>query len=210
MLEELKQAVIKGDCEKAAEWTRKFLNRGADPLTVMRGGLIAAMDSVGEGFETGAVFIPEVLLAARAMNKAIEVLAPHLPKSDVGKEVKVVLGTVKGDMHDIGKNMVGVMLKAAGFSVVDLGVNVPEERFVEEVIRENASVLGLSTLLTTTMPYMKRVIEALEDAGIRSRVKVVVGGAPVNEAFAREIGADGYAPDAGSAVRLVRELLKEV
>lgn len=205
--EELRQAVIKGDHEKAVEWTREFLNRSADPMDIMHDGLIAAMDFVGENFKAGTVFIPEVLLSARAMNRAIEVLAPHLPKSDVGKEVRVVLGTVKGDMHDIGKNMVGIMFKAAGFNVIDLGVNVPEERFVKEVKKEEAAVLGLSALLTTTMPHMKGVIEALEAAGIRSRVKVVVGGAPVNEMFAKEIGADGYAPDAGSAVQLVKRLL---
>lgn len=167
------------------------------------------MEVIGERFRSGEVFIPEVLLSARVMNEAVSVLEPHLTAGRAGAKGRVMIGTVKGDMHDIGKNLVITMLRGVGYEVKDLGVDVPVAKFVQMVKEFQPDILGLSALLTTTMPQMKLVIEALSGAGLRGGVKVMVGGAPVNEKYARDIGADGYAHDAGGGVKLVEKLLAE-
>ena len=183
-----------------------MLDQGFAVPDILNKGMIAAMEVIGSKFKTGEVFIPEVLLSARAMNEALAVLEPYLAeKAEV--RGKVLIGTVLGDLHDIGKNMVVTMLRGVGLEIRDLGINVATDSFVEEVAQYRPDVLGLSALLTTTMPQMKKVIDALKAGGLRDQVKVVVGGAPVNEKFARDIGADGYAADAGDAVTLVKRLL---
>ena len=165
------------------------------------------MNVVGVKFKNNEFYVPEVLIAARAMNQAMAVLQPEIVKAGIKAQAKVAIGTVRGDLHDIGKNLVSMMWKGAGFEVMDLGIDVPEDKFVEAA-KNGAQVIGLSALLTTTMPAMKDVVEKLKSAGIREKVKVVIGGAPVTQSYADEIGADGYAPDAGSAVDKVKELLK--
>jgi 5-methyltetrahydrofolate--homocysteine methyltransferase len=170
--------------------------------------MLSAMEVIGGRFRDGTVFIPEVLMSARAMNEALGVLEPHLAREKKDASGKVVLGTVRGDMHDIGKNMVATMLRGVGFEVVDLGINITVEDFVDNVERHRPDILGMSALLTTTMPEMKKVLDMLAARGLRDRVKVIVGGAPLNEKFARDIGADGYGADAGSSVDLARRLLK--
>jgi len=164
---------------------------------------------VSEKFKNNEIFIPEVLISARAMSSGLKIIKPLLAEANVISKGKVVIGTVKGDLHDIGKNIVGMLLQGAGFDVVDLGADVPLEKFVEFVRKERADVVGMSALLTTTMIFMKDVIEALKNAGLRENVKVIIGGAPVTESFAAQIQADGYAPDAASAADLTKRLLKE-
>jgi len=168
--------------------------------------LIAAMDEVGRRYEEGDFFVPEMLIAARAMQSGLHVLKPHLVQGDVGSAGKIVIGTVKGDLHDIGKNLVAMMLEGAGFEVIDLGTDVDPQRFVQSA-KDGAQVIGLSALLTTTMSNMAVTIDALKQAGVRDQVKVIVGGAPVTAEFAKQIGADGFAPDASTAARVVRQLL---
>jgi 5-methyltetrahydrofolate--homocysteine methyltransferase len=165
------------------------------------------MEIIGERFKDGSVFIPEVLLSARALDEALKVLEPHLAGKQIGTSAKILVGTVLGDLHDIGKNMVLTMLKGVGYDTVDLGVNVKVEKFMQQVIEHKPQILGLSALLTTTMPQMKLVIAALEEAGLRNQLKVIIGGAPVNLKFADDIGADGYAQDAGEVITLVKSLL---
>jgi len=167
--------------------------------------MLPAMEVIGAKFKDGTVFIPEVLKSARAMNAAVEFLEPHLTSGDQKSRGKILIGTVKGDMHDIGKNMVIAMLKGVGFEMIDLGVNVPVEKLLAQVQKHRPDVLGLSALLTTTMPQMEMVIQTLQEAGLRDKVKVIVGGAPVNQKFATDIGADAYAADAGQAVEVVKE-----
>jgi len=174
---------------------------------VLKGGLLAGMDQVGVDFRDGELFVPEVLVAARAMHAGMDVLRPLLAEGDVPLAGKVVVGTVEGDLHDIGKNLVAMMLEGGGFEIVDLGADISPDKFIEAVKMEQPQLIGLSALLTTTMPAMKRTIDALVEAGLREQVKVMVGGAPVTRAFADEIGADGYAPDAASAVELARSLV---
>jgi 5-methyltetrahydrofolate--homocysteine methyltransferase len=174
---------------------------------VLKGGLLTGMDQVGVDFRAGELFVPEVLIAARAMHAGMDLLRPLLAEGEVPSSGKVVLGTVKGDLHDIGKNLVGMMLEGGGFEIVDLGTDVPPEKFAEAVRTEQPALVGMSALLTTTMPSMKDTIEALEDTGVREQVRVMIGGAPVTRAFSDEIGADGYAPDAASAVELARSLV---
>lgn len=173
----------------------------------MQRGMLSAMEVIGEKFKTGAVFIPEVLLSARAMNEALQILEPYLAKDKKEATGKVLMGTVLGDLHDIGKNMVVTMLRGVGFEVLDIGINVPVEDIMRQVDEHRPDILGLSAILTTTMPEMKKAIDALTAKGLRSSVKVIVGGAPVNEKFARDIGADGYAPDAGEAAFLAKRLM---
>jgi 5-methyltetrahydrofolate--homocysteine methyltransferase len=185
-----------------------MLGKGVSAKDVLHRGMISAMEVISEQFKAGDVFIPEVLLSARAMNEALLVLEPYLASEKKEVRGRVLIGTVQGDMHDIGKNLVIAMLRGVGFEIKDMGVNVSTERIVEQVSEYKPDILGLSALLTTTMPQMKRVIDALKDRGFRERVKVIIGGAPVNEKFAKAIGADGYAPDAGEAVDLVKKLVK--
>ena len=187
---------------------RELLDQRVNAKEILNRGLLTAMEVISDRFRKGTVFIPEVLLSARVMKEALVVLEPYLAQQKRDVSGKILIGTVRGDLHDIGKNMVATMLRGVGFDVVDLGVNIPVEKFVEEVERERPDILGMSALLTTTMPEMKKTIDALKARGLRERVKVIVGGAPVNEKFARDIGADGYGNDAGSGVDLVRKLLK--
>jgi 5-methyltetrahydrofolate--homocysteine methyltransferase len=186
----------------------ELLAKGIDPDDIIRKGIIAAMEVINQQFKDGTVFIPEVLLSARTVNQAIEYIQPHLSTGGAETGVKVLIGTVKGDMHDIGKNMVAAMMRGVGFQVTDMGISVPAEKFVEEVIRVKPDVLGLSALLTTTMPEMRNVLDALVEAGLRQQIKVIVGGAPVNQRFADEIGADGYGHDGAEAVEVIRDLVE--
>ena len=207
MLESIRQAVLSGDDRSARKLTRDALSRGEEPGTILNEALIPAMDLVGREYEAGIRFIPEMLVSAEAMRAAMEELRPHLVEAGARALGKVVIGTVQGDVHDIGKNLVAMMLEGAGLEVVDLGTEVTPERFVEAVARHSPDILALSALLTTTMVSMQDVVSGLEREGLRHRVKVIVGGAPVTESFALGIGADGYAADAASAVQLAKRLL---
>jgi len=204
-LKALADAVINGDQNTALEITKAALEEGTAAKDVLDNGLIAGMDIVGALFKKNEIYIPEVLIAARAMKMAMEVLEPELVKAGVEPVGKLLIGTVQGDLHDIGKNLVAMMLKGAGFQVIDLGVDVGPEKFVEQVKAANAQLIGMSALLTTTMPGMEKTIKALKKAGIP--VKVMIGGAPVTQDYADRIGADGYAPDAASAVDLAKSLV---
>jgi len=206
-LKQIAEKLYDGDDEAVAKLTRQALDEGLTPAQVLKGGLLVGMDQVGVDFRDGELFVPEVLIAARAMHAGMSVLRPLLSESDVSSAGKVVVGTVEGDLHDIGKNLVAMMLEGGGFEIVDLGTNIPADKFIEAVKTERPHLVGMSALLTTTMPAMKRTIDALVEAGLREQVKVMVGGAPVTQAFADEIGADGYAPDAASAVELARSLV---
>ncbi|KPK38054.1 MAG: methyltransferase [Phycisphaerae bacterium SG8_4] len=204
-LKALADAVIKGDQNTAVEITKAALAEGMPAKSVLDEGLIAGMDVVGARFKKNEVYIPEVLIAARAMKMAMAILEPELAKEGVEPLGKCLIGTVQGDLHDIGKNLVAMMLKGAGFEVVDLGVDVEPEKFVEQVKAANANVVGLSALLTTTMPGMEKTLKALRDAG--ASAKVMIGGAPVTQDYADRIGADGYAADAASAVDVAKSLV---
>ncbi|HID06704.1 MAG TPA: cobalamin-binding protein [Armatimonadetes bacterium] len=209
-LKELADAVISGNKDKAEELTRKALDEGVDAAQILSEGLIAGMQVVGEKFKNNEFYIPEVLVAARAMKSAMEILRPILAgREDIKPLATVVIGTVRGDLHDIGKNLVAMMLEGAGFQVVDLGVDTPPEKFIDAVKEHNAKIIAMSALLTTTMPAMKDTIEALKQAGIRDQVVVMIGGAPVTQEYADSIGADGYAPDAATAVDKAKELLAQ-
>lgn len=203
----LAQAIDKGDREKTVELTQKALDAGDNPQDVITQGLQAGMAAVGEKFSSGEYFLPDMLMAARAMKAGLEVLAPALEETGIPTIGKVVIGTVEGDMHDIGKNVVATFLSGNGFEVFDLGLNVSAQKFIDEVKEKKPDILGMSALLTTTMPVMGKVIKALEEAGMRSSVKVVVGGAPVTQDYADYIRADGYAHDGGRAVPVCRELV---
>ena len=206
-LEVIYEAVIEGDAETTKQEVQAELDKGTEAGDILHKACIAAMQEVGRRFEIGAFFVPEMLIAARAMQGALDVLRPYLIDEDVPTEGKIVMGTVNGDLHDIGKNLVSMMLEGAGFEVIDLGVDVEPEKFVETVREENPDALGMSALLTTTMPSMQRTIDALKNAGLRDKVKVIIGGAPVTQDYAAQIGADGFAPDASSAARKVKELV---
>ncbi|MFO8015297.1 MAG: corrinoid protein [Phycisphaerae bacterium] len=205
-LQAMADAVERGDQKAAVEATQAALDDGLAPETILNEGLIAGMSSIGIKFKNNEVFIPEVLIAARAMGAAMDILEPKLVETGVQPRGKVVIGTVKQDLHDIGKNLVAMMLKGGGFHVTDLGVDVDPEKYIEAVKEKQPHILAMSALLTTTMPNMKAVIEGLKEAGLDG-VKVIVGGAPVTQEFADQIGADGYAPDAGSAVDLATDLI---
>ncbi|AOQ23932.1 Methionine synthase [Moorella thermoacetica] len=206
--EELSQAVFEGDEAQVVELTRSLLSGGAEPLEVINKGLIAGMDRVGVLFKNNEMFVPEVLMSANAMNAGVEVVKQSQQAFDMPSVGKIVLGTVKGDLHDIGKNLVAMMLESGGFTVYNLGVDIEPGKFVEAVKKYQPDIVGMSALLTTTMMNMKSTIDALIAAGLRDRVKVIVGGAPLSQDFADEIGADGYAPDAASATELCRRLLE--
>ena len=206
-LSPLSGAIEKGDREKAVQLTTEALSAGANPQDIIIHGLQSGMGVVGEKFSSGEYFLPDMLMAARAMKAALEVLKPSLEKTGIPTIGKVVIGTVEGDMHDIGKNVVATFLSGSGFEVFDLGLNVPEKKFVDEVREKKPNILGLSALLTTTMPVMGRVIKALDVAGLRSSVKVIVGGAPVTQDYANFIGADAYAQDGGQAIPVCKQLL---
>jgi len=197
-------ALIAGDADKVCSLVQTELDQGTNAGEILNTGLIKGMDIVGEKMQSGDMFIPEVLMSATAMNQAVDILKPLLSEEDTASAGHVVVGTVKGDLHDIGKNLVSMMVGSSGFEVTDLGVDVAPEDFVKTVQEKNAKVVALSALLTTTMPMMKNTIDAIRASESGDQVKILVGGAPVTEAFADEIGADGYAADAGSAAKLVK------
>jgi 5-methyltetrahydrofolate--homocysteine methyltransferase len=207
-MQEISDAVIVGNQQLTIELVEAALKEGKKPGAIIVEGLIPGMDTVGKKFTAREYYVPDMLIAARAMQSALKILKPMLMGDEILNIGTCVIGTVQGDLHDIGKNLVGMMLEGAGFKVVDLGADVKSERFIEAVKENSANVLGLSALLTTTMPMMKEVVEAAKAAGIRNGVKIVIGGAPVTQKYAEEIGADGYSPDAASAVDLVKGLIK--
>jgi 5-methyltetrahydrofolate--homocysteine methyltransferase len=204
-LKALTDAIIRGDRNVAKDLTQKSIAAQTPPRQILD-AMTAAMDDVGRKFQTNEVFVPELLIAARAMKESMALLEPLLVKAGIRPEFTVIVGTVQGDLHDIGKNLVAMMWKGANFNVVDLGTNVTPDKFVEAAKQHNAHLVGLSALLTTTMPAMKTTVQALKNAGL-TKTKVMIGGAPVTEEFAKQIGADGFAPDAASAVAAARALL---
>lgn len=205
-LKAIYNAIINGAADKAAAAVQTALDAGVDPGVLLNDGMIVAMTEVGKLFEEGEYFVPEMLISAKAMQAGLGILKPRLVKESYKSAGKVVAGTVKGDLHDIGKNLVCMMLEGAAFEIIDLGSDVPPQKFVDAVREHNAEFIAMSALLTTTMPNMKTTIEALEEAGLRSKVKVLIGGAPVTSQYAKEIGADGFAPDASRAVALAKSL----
>ncbi len=209
VLQSIAAALEQGDRDSVVSLTRQALDQGISAGDVLNRALLPGMSIVGARFRDYEIFLPDVLLAARAMTGAMDVLKPLLISEGVPLAGRVVLGTVRGDLHDIGKNLVGIMLQGAGYEIVDLGVDVAPDAFVDEATRSGAGVIGMSALLTTTMVGMKSVVELVRTRGLSDRLKVVVGGAPLTQAFADEIGADGYAPDATAAVALVQTLVKQ-
>jgi 5-methyltetrahydrofolate--homocysteine methyltransferase len=206
-LKTLHDAVVDGDAKSAKALTDQLIKSGTQPGDLLGKALIPAMDEVGRRFECNEYFVPELLISARAMKGAMELIRPLLAKSGVQPVGKVAIGTVKGDLHDIGKNLVAAMLEGGGFEIIDLGVDVAPEKFVAAVQEKGANLIALSALLTTTMPSMKDTLAALNAAGVRGKVKVMIGGAPITDAYAKEIGADGYSDNASAAVTLARRLV---
>lgn len=206
-IQEVYALVEKGKAKVIANAVQEALDAGCDPTEILNDGMIKAMDAVGEKFKNGEIFVPEMLVAARAMKKGVEVLKPHLATGAAGAAGKVIIGTVAGDLHDIGKNLVSMMLESAGFEVIDLGVDVPKEKFVEAYeANPDTKIICCSALLTTTMPALKDTVALINEASFRPNVKVMVGGAPITQAFADEIGADAYTEDAASCAKKAREL----
>jgi 5-methyltetrahydrofolate--homocysteine methyltransferase len=208
ILSEIADKLEAGEDEKVRALTEGALAQSIEAPTILNEGLIAGMQTIGERFGAHEIFLPDVLLAAKAMNAGLAVLEPHLGQGDVSTRGKVVIGTVQGDLHDIGKNLVGIMLAGAGFEVIDLGKDVSPQQFVDKARESGANVIGMSALLTTTMPVMKQVVSLLKEQGLDSSVRTVIGGAPVTEEYAREIGADAYGFDAANAVERVRALVE--
>jgi 5-methyltetrahydrofolate--homocysteine methyltransferase len=206
-LESIYEAVLTGNAKAAAADTRSALDAGTSAADILHNACIPAMTEVGRLFEIGEKFVPEMLIAARAMQAALEILRPELVEAEVEAVGKVVIGTVAGDLHDIGKNLVGMMLEGAGFEIIDLGTDAKPEQFVAAVQEHEPDLVGMSALLTTTMTSISRTIDALTEAGLRDKVKIMIGGAPITQAFADQVGADGYAESAGGASRLAKELL---
>ncbi|OGS44644.1 MAG: methyltransferase [Elusimicrobia bacterium RIFOXYD2_FULL_34_15] len=204
----ISENLISGKAAKVKELVQQALSEGIEPSKILKEGLIAGMDTVGVKFKAGEFYIPEVLIAARAMHSGMEILKPQLIKSGAKSSGRFAVGTVKGDVHDIGKNLVAMMMEGAGFEVLDLGTDVSSDKFVDAVKNKNIEVLGMSSLLTTTMPMMKETIDALAANGLKGKVKTIIGGAPVTQNYADEIGADAYSTDAASAVDKVKALLK--
>ena len=207
-LKEMADNVIKGKASEVKELTQKAVNEGMGVEKILNEGLIAGMDIVGKKFQASEIYVPEMLIAARAMKAGMEIIRPILVQKDIKSQGKVVIGTAKGDLHDIGKSLVGMMLEGAGFEIVDLGVDVSPEKFIETAKEKKADIIGVSALLTTTMVGMKDVVKAVQEAGLNGKVKIMIGGAPITQSYADEIGADGYAPDAASAVDKAKELLE--
>jgi 5-methyltetrahydrofolate--homocysteine methyltransferase len=207
-LKPLYDAILTGDAKTAKATTEQALAAGVDPVKLVQEYMVPAMAEVGQRFECNEFFVPELLLAARAMKAALELVRPLLVAGGIQPTGRVAIGTVKGDLHDIGKNLVGAMLEGGGFEVIDLGVNVSPEQFVAAVKEKGAQIVALSALLTTTMPSMKTTIDALKQAGVRDQVKILIGGAPVTQKYADEIGADGYSESAASAPGLAKQVLK--
>jgi len=203
---EIKTMLMKGKAKDVEALVTKALQEGISPATILNEGLLAGMAEIGEKFKKNEVYVPEVLIAARAMKAGMAVLKPKLLEAKVQPRGTVVIGTVKGDLHDIGKNLVGMMLEGAGFQVIDAGIDVPPEKFLDLARTHKAQIIGCSALLTTTMTNMKAVVDAVKNSDLKGKVKIMVGGAPVTQAFCDEIGADGYAPDAASAADLAKRL----
>ena len=201
------EGVMEGDMALTQEKVQEAIDAGIAPDSILQEGLITAMAEVGRLFEEGEYFVPEMLIAARAMKAGLALLRPLLIAADVKPEGKVAFGTVKGDLHDIGKNLVCMMLEGAGFEIVDLGVDVGPDKFIDAIVNQGVDIVGMSALLTTTMPNIKGTVDAIKAAGVRDKVKIMIGGAPVTDAYAKEVGADGYAPDASRAVTLAKSLV---
>ncbi len=209
-LKELYEAIVKGDAKAAHAITQEALAAGVDPLALVNERMVPAMDEVGRRFESSEYFVPELLISARAMKAALELIRPLLTARGDKPLARIAIGTVKGDLHDIGKNLVASLLEGGGFEVIDLGVNVTPEKFLETVKEKQANIIAMSALLTTTMPAMKTTIEALKQAGVRDKVKVLIGGAPITQKYAEEIGADGYSENAVGAVALAKKAVATV
>ena len=209
ILNQIKAVLQKGDDKSISELTNNALAEGISSERILNEALIPGMEIIGEQFRNHEIFLPDVLLAAKAMNTSTEILKPHLIKDAVPIRGKIVIGTIQGDLHDLGKNLVGIMLKGSGYEVIDLGKDVSPENFVNTAEGENAQIIGMSALLTTTMPAMKLVVDLLKERNLDGKIKTIIGGAPVTEEFAREIGADGYAFDAGNSVVSVKSLLNK-
>lgn len=209
VLKKLFDAVLEGDFDGVETNVQAALDAKLDPNVILNEGMIAAMREVGCRFEAGEYYVPEMLIAARAMQTGMAILKPSLQQTDRKSSGKVVIGTVKGDLHDIGKNLVSLMLEGAGYEIVDLGVDVPIEEFIRVVREQKPDIVGMSALLTTTMQMMKQTIDAFEAAGLRDQVKFIIGGAPVTESYANQIGADGFSPDASRAVNVAKALLSK-
>lgn len=207
ILNEISERLQQGNGEKVSELTRQAVEQKVPPKEILDEGLIGGMNIIGERYKAHEIFLPQVLLAAKAMHAGMDVLRPLFLKEGMPAVGKVVIGSVQGDLHDIGKNLVGIMLKGAGFEVIDLGNDVPPEKFVEAARTEGASIIGMSALLTTTMPVMKRAVELLKEKGLSGKIRTIIGGAPVSEEFARQIGADGYGYDSTNAVESVKRLV---
>ncbi len=207
ILDQIVRELFAGNAKAVAELVEKALNEGFSPQEVLNDGLIKGMNEVGVKFKANEIYVPEVLIAARAMKAGMEILRPKLVETGVEPVARMVIGTVKGDLHDIGKNLVAMMMEGAGFEIIDLGIDVPAEKFIQAVREHKPQIVGMSALLTTTMIQIRENIKAFREAGIRDTVKIMVGGAPVTQKFADEVGADGYAPDAASAVDKAKELL---
>jgi len=205
-IKDLTEFVIKADIDKVKETTAALLAAGEDPLKLINEGLIPGINEVGEQFKAGNLFVPEMMMSAQAMKAGVDLAKEKIEGADIPNAGTIVIGTVAGDLHDIGKNLVSMMLDSSGFNVVDLGVDVSTDKFIAAVKEHKPNILGLSALLTTTMPAMKEVIDALKESNLRDQVKVIIGGAPVTQAYADEIGADGYAPDAALAVELCKKI----
>ena len=208
-LTKITESLIAGKVDDLKNQTNEAIDSGADPADVLNKGLLPGMDAVGQKWKDGDMFMPEVLRSAKAMSGAMDIIRPKLSDSDLGKAGTLVIGTVAGDLHDIGKDLVGMMYEGAGYKVINIGIDQPNEEFVKAVKEHKPDVLGMSALLTTTMPRMGEVINSLKEAGIRDQVAVTIGGAPVTEEFAEEIGADIYAPNAGSAVDITKEYFEK-
>jgi 5-methyltetrahydrofolate--homocysteine methyltransferase len=204
--EDLAQRVISGDREKVTEITKSLIDEGKDPMEIINKGLIGGMSVVGARFKNDEMFVPEVLMSAKTMGLGMDLVKPLIADQGMPTTGKVLLGTVQGDLHDIGKNLVGMMLESAGFSVIDMGIDIDPDQFAVAIKEENPDILAMSALLTTTMMHMKDTIDLLKEQGLREKVKVIIGGAPISQEFADEIGADGFAPDAASAADLCKEL----
>jgi 5-methyltetrahydrofolate--homocysteine methyltransferase len=205
-LKKIAESLIQGNASRIRELVQEAIDDGQDTGMILQEGLIAGMDVIGDRFKMNEIYIPEVLIAARAMKEGMVLLRPLIASEAIKNEGAIVLGTVKGDLHDIGKNLVGVMLEGAGFDIIDVGIDVPAEKFIEATKENNASIIGLSCLLTTTMAAMEDAILSINNSRLNAKVKIMIGGAPITQKYADEIGADGYAPDAARAVDLARQL----
>lgn len=207
ILSEISKQLEAGDDKKVYELTNDAIGNNIDPKIILNDGLISGMNVIGEQFRKHEIFLPDVLMAAKAMYAGMELLRPHFIKDDIPTLGKIVIGTVKGDLHDLGKNLVGIMLKGAGFEVIDLGKDVAPEKFVERASDEKADIIGMSALLTTTMPVMQEVIQLLEENNLNDDIKTIIGGAPVSKEYAEKIGADAFAFDASNSVLVAKELI---